>query len=150
MSSSGNPLADLMNSMATGGTQSAGSQAQFGLLLQLLQRIYTAILGQTTNGLYDVYPITAAGDLTIATAFPGITAGTFSIRKTVAAATAVTLPTSGGPWAVFDGNGGASAHNITVTAPGGFTINGASTYVISTNWEGATFVLDASNYIAET
>lgn len=148
MNGTGNPLGDLLNS-STAGT-SVGSQAQFGLLLQTIQRIAASLAAQGIPALYTVYPITGAGDLDIATAYPGITSGTFSIRKTVADITTVTLPTSGGPWAVWDGNGDAGTHNITVAAPGSFTINGAGTYVISTNWTGATFVLDGSNFIAET
>lgn len=42
---SSNPLSDLLNSAASGGGQSAGSQAQFGLLLQLIQKIYAALTG---------------------------------------------------------------------------------------------------------
>lgn len=146
--SSGNPVADLLNSSQSGA--SLGSQAQFGQLLQLIQMIVSALTSANQPALFTVYPFTGTGGLVIATAYPGVTSGTFSIRKAVAATTAVTLPTSGGPYAVWDGNGGAAAHNITVSPPGGFTINGGSSYVISTNWAGATFLLDGSNYIAET
>lgn len=146
MSSQGSSptIADLL----AGVSQSVGSQAQFGLLLQQLQRI-GAILENGGNGNpYTVYPFTGSGDLTIATAFPAVTAGTFSIRKVTPAITSVNLPTSGGPWVVADGNGGAVSNNITVVAPGGFTINGASNYTISTNWQVTAFMLDAANYVA--
>lgn len=147
--SSGGIAGTTLSPSVTGLGQNAGFQAQFGLLLQILLQMLKALQDNSQSSLYTVYPFTGTGSLTISTAFPGVTAGTFSIRKVAPATTIVNLPTSGGPYVVRDGNGGAAANNITVDPPVGFTINGTSSYVISTNWTGATFVLDGSNYLAE-
>lgn len=130
---------------APSGGQAAGSQAQFANLLQILTKILAALTPPPNP--YAVQPWTAAGDLVIATAFPDLTAGMFSIRQGTAAAINVTLPNSGGPWGVADGAGVAAADNITVLPPAGFTILGTSSYVISTDWDAALFVLDGTNYI---
>ena len=47
---------------------------------------------------------------------------------------------------VKDESIGAGAHNITVSASGGKTIDGASNFVINTNGGSATFIYDGTNY----
>lgn len=67
---------------------------------------------------------------------------------TVAGAVAVTLP-AGSSKQVFyivDGKGDAATNNITITPAAG-TINGAATYVISTNRGGAGLIFDGSNWV---
>ena len=131
------------------GGEAAGSQAQYNLFLQLLARIVKAIENEPTATPYTVFPWTTAGNLNVASAFPGLTTGTISVRQTVPTALNVTLPTSGGPWIVADGAGVAGANHISVLPPGGLTINGSgSAFVISTNWQAAIFILDGTNYIA--
>ena len=144
-------IADLLNSVGAG--QSVGSQAQFGIYLQLIQRIVAALEGSgptpdNTNP-FTVYPFTGTGDVTIASAFPTALAGTIAIRKITPAATAVNLPSGGGPWLVADGAGVAGTYPITINPPSGFTINGAASFVLAFNWQEAGFILDigASNYI---
>lgn len=127
--------------------QAAGSQAQVATYLKLFTRLVTAAEAANRGNPYAVTPWTGAGDLDLTTAFPSLSSGTISIRQITPAAIAVALKTSGGPWTIVDGAGVAAADNITVTAPVGFTINGAATFVISTNWGSATFVLDGNNYI---
>lgn len=130
--------------------QAAGAQAQFNLLLQLMQKIVAALNGTTTsNDAFVVYPITAAGDVNIATAYPAVRSGIFSVRKTVPATTTITLPTYGGPWGVADGANTAGIYPITVTPPGGYTIGGAGMppFQLNANGQYATFVLDDTNFL---
>lgn len=125
--------------------ESAGSQAQYGIFLQLLTQIAEALTGGTNP--FSVSAWTTAGNLVISTAFPTLKAGTISIRQTTPAAINVTLPASGGPWIIADGAGVAATDNITVLPPSGKTILGTTSYVISTNWGVQTFILDGNNYI---
>jgi hypothetical protein len=125
--------------------QAAGFQAQFNLLLKLLAQIAGTLSGPGNP--YGVSAWTIAGNLVISTAFPSLQNGTISIRQAIAAAINVTLPGYGGPWTIVDGAGVAAAHNITVLAPAGFTIEGGASFVISANWGAAMFVLDGTNYI---
>lgn len=127
----------------------AGQQAQFNQLLQLVRRLVTVFEGQSLQAPFQVYPWTAAGNLNIATAFPSAASGVFSIRQGTPAAINVTLPPVNGPWTVGDGAGVAAADNITVLAPVGFTINGAASNVISTNWQFRTYVLDGVNFVVQ-
>lgn len=128
--------------------QAAGNQAQTGLLLQLIQRIVAALEGGLPGaGFFTVTPITAAGNLDIATQYPNLTSGSFVIRQTIPAPITVTLPVSGGPWFVADGAGVAGANPITVVGGGGNTIQGAASYTLAFNWQSATFVLDGSNFV---
>lgn len=126
----------------------AGNQAQFGQLLQLLTQMLTAIQGNVPGqNFFKVYPVIAAGDLDIAASYPNVTSGIFSIRKTVAADTQVTLPATGGPWGIADGSGNAGTYNITVIGPGGYTFSGAASSVLGSNWQFSTFVLDGTNFL---
>ena len=128
--------------------QAAGNQAQQGVLLQLIQRIVAAMEGSVPGaGFFQVYPITAAGNLDIAATYPLVKSGSFSIRKSVPAITTVTLPVTGGPWFIADGLGNAGTYPITVVGGGGNTINGAASYVLAFNWQSATFILDGSNFL---
>lgn len=139
---------------AAGGTppagfgQAMGNQAQMGQLLQLLTQMLAALQGNIPGAnFYQVYPVTAAGNLDIAATYPNATAGIFSIRQTVAAPIQVTLPATGGPWGIADGAGVAGTGNITIIGAGGNTILGNPSFVMNSNWESATFVLDGSNFI---
>lgn len=138
-------MAGLDDVIAGNSGESAGGQAQFGILLQQVTRIATSLAGGTNP--FSVSAWTAAGALVIATAFPNLKTGTISIRQTVPAAINVTLPASGGPWIIADGAGVAATDNITVLPPAGKTILGTTSYVISTNWGVQTFILDGNNYI---
>lgn len=145
MSNPGSPMPMLQD---FGGGEAAGNQAQFGILLQLIQRIVAALEGVVPNNdVWTVYPVTAAGNINLAADYPTVRAGTFSIRKTVPAATTVTLRSEYGPWIVADGAGNASSYPITVDAPGGYTINGAASYILAFDWQSAIFILDGTNFI---
>lgn len=128
--------------------QAMGNQAQMGLLLQLLQDMLLALQGNVPGqNFFKVYPATVSGDLDIATTYPNVTSGIFSIRKTVAAATQITLPAKGGPWGIADGNGTAGTYPITVIGPGGYTFNGDASAILDFNWQFSTFVLDGTNFL---
>lgn len=126
--------------------QDAGSQAQSGILLQLLTRIATALEGPGNPD--AVYAFAGPGNLDIGAAYPNLQNGTIVIDQTTPAALNVTLPSAGGPWTVADGAGVAAVDNITVLAPAGKTINGGASKVINTNWGSFKFVLNGTNYIA--
>lgn len=138
---------------ATGGGpldpgQAAGSQAQFNQLLQLLRVIAGVLTGNAQASPFVVYPVVTNGNVNLATLLPnGTRSGTFVIRQATPGANTFTLPAGGGPYTVTDGAGNAAAHNITIAAPAGYTIGGATT--ITTNWGSLTFVLDGTNYIAQ-
>jgi hypothetical protein len=73
---------------------------------------------------------------------------TVVINKTTGAATTVTLPSSpvtGRTLCIIDGKGDALLNNITVTPASG-TINGASTYVISSNRGTANLVYNGTEW----
>lgn len=126
----------------------AGNQAQFGQLLQLLTQMLIAVQGNVPGqNFFRVYPIIASGDLDIAAAYPNVTSGIFSIRKTVPAAIQVTLPATGGPWAIADGAGNASTYPITVIGSGGYTFSGNPMAVLNSDWVFETFVLDGTNFL---
>lgn len=128
-------------------SQAGGNQAQFNLYLQEFRRLVIAAeaLAQAET-LYRQFPWNAAGNLVLATQFPSAVQGTVIIDQTVPAALSVTL-NGAGPWIIADGAGVAAANNITVQGAGGNTILGAATYVMSTNWAAATFLLFGSNYL---
>jgi len=82
---------------------------------------------------YNTHKIVLSGDYTVANE------SLIVVNKTVGAATAVTLPasvTADGrrEVVVLDGKGDAGTNNITVTAAGSDTINGAATYVMAANY----------------
>lgn len=76
-------------------------------------------------------------------AAPTIATATAVVNLSSAGASTVTLPTTGlfagYALTVVDGKGDAGFNNITVNAPGGHTINGASSFVIRSNYESVTF-----------
>lgn len=130
---------------AQGGGQAAGGQAQANRALNLLARLVSAIeVLVVPTGFYAPHNWTT-GDLDIAAAFPGVSTGTFVIKTGVA--TNVFLPAAGGPWLIVDGNGVAATDNITVKPPGTKTIRGTSTFVMATNYESKTFILDDTDFI---
>jgi len=131
------------------GSGSAGQQAQFNQLIQAVNRIGDFLTGQATSAIFVPHIFTGAGNLDIASQFPGLTSGTFPIQQVTPAALNVTLPGSVGPWIVGDGAGVATADNITVLPPAGsgYTINGAANNVISTNWQFRIYLLVGTNYV---
>lgn len=142
-SNSGTPLSSLLDP-----SQAAGNQAQFGVLLTLIRRLVDAAEGGLAGaGFFNVYPITIAGNLNIATQYPLVKSGSFVIRQTIPAPITVTLPSTGGPWFIADGAGVAGTDNITVVGSGGDTINGAASYILAFNWQSATFILDGGNFV---
>lgn len=68
-----------------------------------------------------------------------------------ASARTVTVPNAANSNQVFiikDGSGGAATNNITVTTPGGTkTFDGATSYVINTNYGSVTLMYDGTNYL---
>lgn len=64
----------------------------------------------------------------------------------------VTLPNFTNTDQIFivkDGSGGALINNITVTTPGGTTLlDGATSYVLNTNWDSVQFVNDGTSYFS--
>jgi hypothetical protein len=128
-------------------TQNIGGQAQTNAFLQLFKRLVIAEESEAAaSALYNQLPFAAAGNLVVATVFPGVAKGTIIIAQTVAAALDVTL-NGAGPWIVVDGAGAAAANHITVKGAGGATILGAASYAITSNWGSATFVLFGTNYL---
>lgn len=140
---SGTPLSGILDP-----TQAAGNQAQTGILLQLIRRIVDSMEGNAAGaGFFQVYPVTIAGNLNIATQYPLVKSGSFVIRQTVPAPITVTLPATGGPWFVADGAGVAGTNFITIVGSGGDTINGDPSYTLVSNWQSATFILDGGNFV---
>lgn len=74
---------------------------------------------------------------------------TIEVNKTTGAATTITLPNgvTSQQFTIVDGKGDAATNNITITPPAGILINGASTFVISTNRGSATVQFDGTQWI---
>lgn len=129
--------------------EAAGSQAQSGILLQLITRIVQALEGGGGGGgtgTFDVHPWTG-GNLDIATEFPALSTGTFSIRPGSPGPITVTLPPTNGPWLVNDGSGFCSPSNqITIQSSGGVLIQGVVANFFVSAWQSGIFVLDVANY----
>lgn len=70
------------------------------------------------------------------------------INKTLGSSTSISTPsnTIGEAFLVVDGKGDASSNNITITPSAG-TINGAATYVITTNYGSVSFFCDGTNWL---
>lgn len=133
-----------MADQTASGLQSAGiggSQAQFGVLLQILTQIQQALQSTSTNSFFSVNALTGVGPYTVTAQ-----SGTISVRPAVAAPSTVNIP-AGGPYLIADGNGSAGADNITITPPSGYTIQGSATYTINTNWGSVLLVLDGMNFL---
>lgn len=96
------------------------------------------------DALQTVRVVTAAGGVTVSPSD-----GLIVIRKTVAATTTVTLPTTpalGETHGIKDGSGNATAYNITVSAGGTNLIDGATTYVMPTNYQETWLTWDGSRW----
>jgi hypothetical protein len=74
---------------------------------------------------------------------------TIEVNKATGAATTITLPNgvTSMQFNIVDGKGDAATNNITITPPAGVLINGASTFVISTNRGAATVQFDGTQWI---
>lgn len=98
-------------------------------------------MGDSQRALREV---TAAGDVTVTKADDIVV-----INKSSGAATAVNLPASpatGLTFTIKDGKGDASSNNITITPAAG-NIDGAGTYVISTNYGKATVTYTGAQWL---
>jgi hypothetical protein len=87
--------------------------------------------------------VTAAGGITMGAADRFIV-----VNKTSGAATAVTLvssPTTGRVVTIIDGKGDAATNNITISPAAG-TINGASSYVISSNYGEVSLIYNGTQW----
>ncbi len=92
---------------------------------------YTASTWALSSTIVTVRVVTAAGAVTVTTADTLVV-----VNKTVGAATVVNLPASpvtGQTYTIKDGKGDAATNNITVTPAVG-NIDGAATFVISSNF----------------
>lgn len=128
-----------------GSRQAAGSQAQAAIALQLFQRLVAAVeVLIVPTGLYAPRDWDT-GDLDIAVEFPGLGTGTFVIKN--GSPVNVTLPASEGPWLIIDGLGDASTQNITVLPSGTQTIRGAANFVMNTDWQSETFILNGTDFM---
>lgn len=103
--------------------------------------------GNGLNELVNIQLITA----TAATnAVPAVVSHVF-VNKTMGAATGLTLengPISGQTHVVKDAKGDAGSNNITITATGGFLIDGAATLVISANYGVARLFFNGTSWSA--
>ena len=70
-----------------------------------------------------------------------------SINRTIAGPTSVVLPSGvqGQTFNILDGKGDASTNNITITTTGGATIDGAASFVISSNNDAISLVYNSSD-----
>lgn len=80
---------------------------------------------------------TAAIPVTVGDSFGGV-----SIYQTGASATSILLPTTGGPYPIFDGGLNAGTYPIHIFPPSGKTIQGQSQYILSFNGQSALLYLD--------
>ena len=71
---------DLLNSLSPSGGQSAGSQAQFGLLLQLLQRIASSVEGASPR--YGTGQIASGNTFVVITHNLGVIPAWYSVQPT--------------------------------------------------------------------
>lgn len=72
-----------------------------------------------------------------------------SIYQSSAPVTTVQLPTTLGPYPIFDGSGNAGIYPIKVLPPVGKTIQGASLYYISNNYQSVTFYTDGTQILVQ-
>lgn len=70
-----------------------------------------------------------------------------SVYQSTAPVTTLQLPTTGGPYPIFDGSENAGSFNVTVLPPAGKTIQGASSYVLTTNGQSVTVYWDGTQYV---
>lgn len=137
----------LISELGVRGGEAAGSQAQFSAYLQLVTQGVAALQG-LAYPVFKTYTFTAAGNLTVSSTFPNVTAGTIIINPATLATMTVTLPGGGGPWIVLDGTGQcAVGKTITTSIAGGATINGAATMVFNTAYASKLLIPSGGNYI---
>lgn len=75
-------------------------------------------------------------------AFGGVT-----IYQSSAPVTTIQLPTTGGPYPVYDASGNAASFPIKVLPPGGKTIQGAAQYYLAFNYQSAIFNQDITSVV---
>ena len=150
------PAYTFLNDPDTGMYSDVANQLKFtagGTLgMTMTAGAITTFIGVNVNG----------GNFTFAKGFIGIVrsvAGNITGATTdyclnvtsTASARTVTVPNvsnSNQIYVIKDGSGAAGTNNITVTTPGGtVTIDGATTYVINTNWGSVTLIFDGTNYL---
>lgn len=94
-----------------------------------------------TTRIVNVTTTTTVG-MSTADSFGGI-----SIFQSGSPVTTVQLPSTGGPYPIFDGSGNAATYHITVLPPAGYTINGQSSYIFAFNNQSATFYLNLNSTV---
>lgn len=72
-----------------------------------------------------------------------------SIYQSSTPVTTVQLPTTLGPYPVFDGSGNASTYPIKVLPPAGKTIQGSALYYIGNNYQSVTFYSDGTQILVQ-
>ena len=93
---------------------------------------------------YITRVVTVAGAVTVVSGSDYIVV----VNKTTGASTTLNLPISfsaGDTYIIKDGKGDAATHKITVTPASG-TIDGASTFVMSTNYQSVTLVYNGTEW----
>lgn len=87
----------------------------------------------------------------VAGAITGTTTDYCLVVTSTASPRTVTVPNASNSnqiYVIKDGSGGAATNNITVTTPGGTkTFDGATSYVINTNYGSVTLIYDGTNYL---
>jgi len=85
---------------------------------------------------------TATINILTSDAFAGL-----SVYQSSSPVTTLQLPTTLGPYPVFDGSGNAGTYPITVLPPAGKTINGLAQYILAFNYQSATFYNDGTSIL---
>lgn len=73
--------------------------------------------------------------------------GGVSIYQSSSPATTVQLPSTGGPYPIYDASGNAASFPIIVLPGGGKTIAGQTQYVLAFNYQSATFANDVTSVL---
>lgn len=124
-----------------GGTASVGAAGlvTVGANLSLVSGVLSALAGSATV----VRVITAAGNVTVLASD-----GLVTIKKTTAAATAVTLeasPATGARHIIKDGKGDSATNNITISPASG-TIDGSANYVLNISHESIEIIFNGTEW----
>lgn len=85
---------------------------------------------------------TSTVNMTTADSFGGV-----SIYQSLTPVTSIQLPTTGGPYPIFDGSLNAGTYPIIVLPPAGKTILGNPTYIIAFNGASSTFYIDTTQVL---